>query len=416
MRKFITGFLIFVALYHVLVTYLSFGHIWVPPYGILLVRDGGWLIVIWLIALFHRKEVIGYLRERWYIWLTFLGLLVISILTSIMLNVDTRHMAVGIKYTMYYILPFLTAIYLGVVWRKRYDSRAFAKWIHLMWKVVVWILIVWWLWQIAKNIWPDFFMWFGYGGLGDYVFGARPPLYYLTWPRGIERRSGIFSGPNNYGYLLVVFFGLYWYGIRTYIKEHRLKIVLWILYAITLFATLSRGAIIWVLIQGILISYVIYQTKRRVIFFAIGAWLAVVGLLSALKWQSTVAHIHAKMESLQYVQQAPWWYGLWSSGPSVHSQWWYLPENFFIQLMMDLGIHGFIIWALFWLMAFAIIRRIYTTKPQSRSLIFFLTVWFVGIMVEWLFLHVLEDSMVNYLYFVMWGIVIGYIGNESNHE
>ncbi|MEI7478164.1 MAG: hypothetical protein WCJ81_06890 [bacterium] len=35
-------------------------------------------------------------------------------------------------------------------------------------------------WQIAKNIWPDFFMHFGYGPLGDYVYGQKPPLYYLT--------------------------------------------------------------------------------------------------------------------------------------------------------------------------------------------------------------------------------------------
>lgn len=413
MRKFVLWFLIYVALYHVAVTYFSFGTGLVPPYGFLLLRDAWWLLAIWVIVLYHRNALKNYLQQRGYMWLTFLGLLTISVLTSVMLNVDVRHMAVGIKYTVYYMLPFLTAIYVGFVWHREYDSKTFDTRIHIVWKLFVGILIVWWLWQITKNIWPEVFMWFGYGGLWDYVFGAKPPLYYLTWPRGIERRSGIFSWPNNYGYLLVVFFGFYWYGIRTYIKHHWLKGLLWWLYILTLFATLSRWAIIGVLIQVVLISYVIYQTKRRIIFYAIGAWIALVGALSALKWQSTVAHLQLKMQSLQYVQQAPRWYGLWSSGPSIHSQWGYLPENFFIQLMMDLWLHGFIIWAFFWLMSFGIIRRIYTSKPHARSLVFFLTVGFVWIMIEWLFLHVLEDSMVNYLYFIVWWIVIGYVGCES---
>ena len=413
MRKFVLWFLIYVALYHVAVTYFSFGTGLVPPYGFLLLRDAWWLMAVWVIVLYHRAAIKSYLQQRGYMWLTFLGLLAISVLTSVMLNVDVRHMAVGIKYTVYYMLPFLTAIYVWFVWHKTYDSKTFDRRVKLVWKVLVCVLIIWWLWQMTKNIWPEFFMWFGYGGLWDYVFGEKPPLYYLTWPRGVERRSGIFSWPNNYGYLLVVFFGFYWYGIRTYIKQHSLKVLLWGLYISTLLATLSRGAIIGVLIQIVLISYVIYQTKRRIIFYAIGAWLALVWALSALKWQSTVAHLQLKMQSLQYVQQAPRWYGLWSSWPSIHSQWWYLPENFFIQLMMDLWLHGFIIWAFFWLMSFSIIRHIYTLKPHARSLVFFLTVGFVWIMIEWLFLHVLEDSMVNYLYFIVWWIVIGYVGCES---
>lgn len=412
MRKFVTGFLIFVALYHVIVTFVSFGQLWLPPYGVLIVRDGWWLLAICLMALYHRKWIVKHLQQRWYVWLAALGVLVVALFTSLMLNVDIKHIVVGIKYTLYYIVPFLTALYLGSLWSNVYDKKQFSQWVLWMWRVLVWVLILWWLWQIGKNLLPDFFAWLGYGPLGDYVFGAKPPLYYLTWPRGVQRRSWLFSWPNNYWYLLVVFFWLYWYGIRNYIKQNWAKLLLWSLYIVTLIATLSRGAIMWVLVQVVLISYVIYQAQRRIIFFAIGAWLALVGALSALKWQSTVAHIHAKMQSLVYVQQAPRWYGLWSSGPSIHNQWWYLPENFFIQLMMDLGVHGFIIWAIFWLMVLEAIRRIYVTKPHARSLVFFLTVWFAWIMVEWLFLHVLEDSMVNYMYFIMWWIVVWYVGSE----
>ncbi len=181
MRKFVLWFLIYVALYHVAVTYFSFGTGWVPPYWFLLLRDAWWLMAVWVIVLYHRTAIKSYLQQRGYMWLTFLGLLAISILTSVMLNVDVRHMAVGIKYTVYYMLPFLTAIYVWFVWHKTYDSTTFDRRVQLIWKVLVCVLIIWWVWQMTKNIWPEFFMWFGYGGLWDYVFGAKPPLYYLTW-------------------------------------------------------------------------------------------------------------------------------------------------------------------------------------------------------------------------------------------
>lgn len=146
----------------------------------------------------------------------------------------------------------------------------------------------------------------GYGPLGDYVFGAHPPLYYLTGPGGLIRWSGVFSGPNNYGYFLVASFGLYWYGIQQYVKGRGLKTLAWILYAVTLLATMSRGAILGVLVQIVLISYVEYNAKRKIVLAAIIMGLCTVAGLSALKRESTLAHLQAKLGSLVYVQNAPW--------------------------------------------------------------------------------------------------------------
>lgn len=442
MRRFFLGFLIFVALYHVLVTFFSFGQGVLPTYVLLLVRDAGWIIAVmgvvlyyWYTWLFCREHLVGWMHEsstvlhitqtknivsqhfqqRWSLWLLALIIVVIAISTSVILWATTKQIFVGIKYTLYYILPCMSAILIGNIWAQVYSKKDFIKRILWIWRLLVIILIGGWAWQIAKLIYPDFFMSFWYGPLGDYVFGAKPPLYYLTWPWGIQRRSGIFSWPNNYWYLLVVFFGLWRYGIRTFIKQSWIRWLLRALYIITLLATLSRGAILWVLIQLLLISYVIYQTKRRTIVMAMIAGVFTVWWLSVLKRDSTVAHLQAKLSSLAAVEQAPWWFGLWSSWPSVHSQWGHLPENFFIQLTMDLWIHGFVLWACFWLCMFFIIRRIYINNPHYRNLLFFLTVWFVWIMLEWLFLHVLEDSMVNYLYFVVWGVTIWFIDVQKHN-
>ena len=412
MRKFLLWFLVFVSLYHIVVTCVSFWLWRVPPYSILVVRDVAWLIAIWLFILYHRNYLKKYLAKWWNFRLLFLALLISSIWTSILLWVGVKQMIVWIKYSLYYIMPLLTWIYVWFVWANSMSEQSIKKRVHTLWKILVWVLIVWWIWQIVKNIAPWFMMSFWYGALGDYVYWQNPPLYYLTWPKWFERWSWIFSWPNNYWYLLVAFFGLYRYGIRAYISHMWWKIALWSLFIVTLLATLSRWAILWVLVQIIMISYIVYSSRRKMIVLAIVAWIGAVLWLSVLKRESTLAHVKAKFDSLQYVQQSPIWYGLWSSGPSVHSQWWYLPENFFIQLMMDLWMHWFVLWAIFWVLLFLVIRRLYQQKPSSRNLLFFMSVWFVGLMVEWLFLHSLEDSMVNYMYFISWWIIIGYVAWE----
>lgn len=413
MRKFVYRFLVFVALYHIIVTYVSFGLWKVPPYGILLLRDASRLWVLFVFALYHRGTINRYLAQWWTVWLRFFVLLISSIFTSIALWVDVVHVMVWIKYSLYYIIPFLTSLFIWTVRASHYNESHIKKRIQKIWILFIGILIIGWVWQILKNIFPDIMYTFWYGDLGDYIYGKNPPLYYLTWPHGIQRWSWIFSWPNNYWYLLVAFFGLFWYWMRAYVKNFSSKIVLWSLYIITLSATLSRWAILWVLIQVVLIAYVIYYSQRKVILLATIAWLAAVVGLSVLKWQSTLAHVKAKFMSLHYVQQSPLGYWLWSSWPSVHSQGWYLPENFFVQLMMDLWIHWFVLRACFWILIFLIVRRIYFQKPSSRTLLFFVSVWFVWLMLEWLFLHVLEDSMVNYMYFIVWGILLGYIASEE---
>jgi hypothetical protein len=347
-----------------------------------------------------------------------LVLVIVGFITSIALWVDVQHILVGTKYTLYYIVPFLTAVFIGTAWWS--DSRvdpdqdqAHRNWdtfIRGLWRLIVAIFMIGWIRQTSKYFFPHVFYDLGYGPLWDYVFGHHPPIYYLTGSGGVMRRSGIFSGPNNYGYFLVATFGLYRYGIKQYLAKPWLKKLARGLFIVTLLATLSRGAIIGVLVQIVMISYVAYNAQRKVILAAIVAGVVAVWALSALKRESTRDHLIAKLHSMQYVQASPLGYGLGSSWPSALSQWGIIPENHFIQLMMDLGVHGFILWGVFWLTVMMTVRRIYINGGRYRSIVFYVTVWFVWLMCEWLFLHVLEDSMVNYWYFVVRGVVIGYVG------
>jgi hypothetical protein len=142
--------------------------------------------------------------------------------------------------------------------------------------------------------------------------------------------------------------------------------------------------------------------------------------LSVLKWSSTIAHIHAKLSSLSYVFEHPLGYGLGSSGPAIHHNGTILPENYFIQLIIDIGWLWFGLW---------IVAAYYCIKPYLTTLKTFvqekwqdyayLSAYGIGctaLLVMWMFLHVFEDSMVNYTFFILWGVYLGYLQAKRTNK
>jgi hypothetical protein len=144
-------------LYHVIVTIISFGFGRVPPIGILLVRDGGRLCVIFLLSIRYLHVVHVWVR-RWAVPLCIaLCLMIVSLCTSIALDSNVGHIVVGVKYTLYYIVPMCTAIFVGYVWidelsrHPDFSARVvgrnvdtFMKWVFCL---VVCVLAFGWIWQ-----------------------------------------------------------------------------------------------------------------------------------------------------------------------------------------------------------------------------------------------------------------------------
>ncbi|GHV24423.1 hypothetical protein FACS1894176_00760 [Bacteroidia bacterium] len=82
-----------------------------------------------------------------------------------------------------------------------------------------------------------------------------------------------------------------------------------------------------------------------------------------------------------------------------------LPENYYFEILLDTGTIGLILWALvmFQLLGIqAMIKKQGLASPESimlqRGLFALLLIGFV--------LHVFEDSMVNYLFFTIYGVVL----------
>ncbi|MDR0859550.1 MAG: hypothetical protein LBO09_00790 [Candidatus Peribacteria bacterium] len=132
--------------------------------------------------------------------------------------------------------------------------------------------------------------------------------------------------------------------------------------------------------------------------------LAFLGL-SVLKWDSTLVHITSKLGAIPQIIQQPLGYGLGSSGPAIHHNGTMLPENYYFEILLDTGTIGLILWAIviFQLIGMqAMLRKQGLTTPESvqiqRGLLALLLIGFV--------LHVFEDSMVNYLFFTIYGILL----------
>jgi hypothetical protein len=190
---------------------------------------------------------------------------------------------------------------------------------------------------------------------------------------------------------------------------HGKKIWQKLLIGISGIANLGRVIFVWWMSE---LSLTISKSKwirnnLFIVWLGIGLIIWLFGYITYIKWESTTEHFRLGIDAVHKFLAQPRWYGLWSSGPWVHRNGSLLPENYYLQLALDYWFAGPL---LFWLFWFFIMKRIIwnrNTDEVSNTNNLFLQ-WFIGMLVAGLFLHVFEDSMVNYLFFVPWGVIYGY--------
>lgn len=436
MQNFIKPFLIFVVLYHLFVTIIWFGVFWwaypqLPALG----RDAIWVLFFAYILLANRKKIKGYLMLRKRPRISLITIIIFGTIISLSKGKWRYDIFVGIKYGLLYLFIFLSSTFIGYLWSKKSNTinneSCIWKFINFLKYFLIISLTFGFLRQGTKFLWPDIFLHMGYWPLNDFKFWVKPPIYYLTWYKGTPRRQWIFAWPNNYGYFLIAFLPaiLYFFrqkkerikDIRTNKKTtiiHRSLIILWI---IAILLTLSRTAFIWGIIGIACINIQrIKQHKKLAIIVWFTALAGLIGL-SVLKWASTLGHITAKFWSIKYVIQQPSGYGLGTSWPAVHQNGTILPENYYLQLILDIGTIGFLLRAICIAQITKIARKIQQRKKDreitnEENTIYtiwkWLTIGRLCLLIMGMFLHVFEDSMVNYIFFISRGILMGYLSTK----
>jgi len=400
--------------YQVISTFFVYGiHLCESSYPAL-IREWIWLLFLFVVSILWFKKFKPYWKHWKKTRITFIILIVVSVLFSLLNDVSWSNMLIGIKYWFWWMFILISASFLWYVISEKWQK---SKIIQILPRVLVWIVWAWFLWQWAKLLRPDFFYSWGYGGLDDYSYGENPPIYYLTWYQWTLRRQGFFSWPNNYWYFLVAFLPFIWRFFTNKIKKKEdtvLSVLALVVRMAWMVATLSRAVLVWIVVVFIALYWKELKTKKRRLL-RWGIWLLVVlAVLSVLKRESTVWHITSKLSTIPEVISQPLWHGLGSSGPAVHYEWKYLPENYFLQIMLDI----WTVWFLFWVFSILYLLLIQRGILKLRNwkiddeeeyqfqTLHKLQIWFFALFVMWLFLHVFEDSMVNYLFFTIYGIVL----------
>lgn len=431
MQKFLWCFLWIIALYHIFVTIIWYGVLWWESQVLIsIIRDSIRLFFVLVVISTNFKLLKKYFLKWKKVRIWLIVLIFFSIGISYLFGKNTSDIMIGIKYWFYYLVIFLTASIVWFLWIKKLDISHIQKFQIFLFAIV----FFWFVWQIMKMIKPELFLNIWYWKFDDFYFWANPPLYYLTWYEWTTRRQWIFSGPNNYGYFLIAFLPIIL--LRTKSKIKRIKdiflnplanidIILLIIWVLAIIMTLSRSAIIWMAFV-LLIFFRTWIKKNKKIVFWVG-WILVLGIiwLSISKYESTIWHIKSKTSYIFEIVNNPLWHWLGTSGPAIHHEWSMLPENYFMQIMLDIWTVWFLIWSILIFHILAIFKSIenyFLNKKESKqnNLNFLqwkmLYLWWSALLIMWFFLHVFEDSMVNYLFFVSFGLLSGYLSKlyENN--
>lgn len=431
MINFVKPFLIFVVMYHLFVTIIRYGILgWAEPQLPALGRDAIRLIFFGIICIANFKILKAYLKTRKRPRITFIVIILFGVGISLLKDKSRYDIFVGIKYGLLYLFIFLSATFIGRIFSKiRNWKLKIENFLKFLKYLLIITLLAWFLRQGLKFLRPDLFFSIGYGPFNDFKFGIKPPIYYLTWYKGTPRRQGIFSWPNNYGYFLIaflpavmIFFKQKFEDIKKLFVANRKAIInisIVLLRILAIILTLSRTAFIgWIV--GLAIMNIQRIRKHKLLSRWIWATLlaGLVGL-SILKWASTLGHIKAKFGSLQYVIQQPGGYGLGTSWPAINHNGTILPENYYIQLMLDIGTIGFLLRTMLILQITRLARKMqknFKALDAEEQMIYLIWKWFniwrVCLLIMGMFLHVFEDSMINYLFFISRWILTWYLSTK----
>ena len=423
-RQFLKYFFIIIAAYHIIVTILSYWlNIWLSQTNISIIRDAVWLCFVILTAIWNEDWIKWYRKKRKKVWIWLWILIAFSLWISYLMWISLNNMMIWIKYWFYFLVIFLTSTFVWYTWIKKFNMKDFS-WIQYL---LMWILGIWFIRQILKIIKPDLFMNMWYGELDDFNYWSNPPIYYLTSYEGTMRWQWLFAWPNNYGYFLIAFLPLIlltrWetrQEFKDFIKhpKQNLNFLLTILRFVAICMTLSRSAILWTAVVIAFLAKNWIKQHKKISIWILCILIAWIVWLSFLKPESTLGHFKANLTYIWEIINNPLWHWLWSSWPAIHHEWTMLPENYFMQIMLDVWTMWFILWCIVIFLILMIFKSIENDfknwKYSDEDAAVFLQrkrllLWWFALLIMWLFLHVFEDSMVNYLFFCIFGILSGYL-------
>ena len=273
---------------------------------------------------------------------------------------------------------------------------------------------------IVKFItWEEILQLFGYSiYVADFDFKWWIPIYQWVEASWIRRFQGILDSPLAMWYLLIIYMWVF-----SYLNKKNLDFAyfLWfLLLASLLFLTYSRAAMLWVII-AIFLVFITYSKKifkilkkHKKASISVISWIIIFIMALGYTFQdkihnvfirdgSTSWHFSRMMIWIDRFVEKPLWQWLSSSGPayryfvketSLKTDNFYIPESWFIQILVEWWIIYFI---LYLLIILAILQNLYKNKY------YYIFATYIAILTMSFFLHIFEYTYLTILlYMILW--------------
>lgn len=367
-----------------------------------------------------------------------LVLLILSVVVTAMTHGDLRLYLIGFKYDFVPLVAFL--ILRRVSWSDAFFDRICRVLLAVGGIVAAYGIIGMYLPQ-------SFFVWLGYSDLHS-LYQAHAPLaaFQQIGGSGIRRIQSVMSGPNQLGLWLLLPFCIALVRGRSI---GRFGCALGSLVLLAIFLSLSRSALV---ASAVIITVLLWQRLPRAIFLKLAGVLFAVSLVLSfavlqlapevvVRAASTSDHISRPLQAMGIMVDYPLGLGLGTAGPASNRvsdtcvylgegddpSWAqphehlcvfvgetqvqpegracscpFLSENWYLQIGVEMGILGFIVFAL---LTFVVLRRLH--RCNDRRFIFLAM---LGIVVASLFLHAWEDGAVAY---TLWLLAAAALSNSS---
>lgn len=397
-----------------------------------------WLVIILLFITFidlylKKKSINNLLKWNYLVWVTITFIITSLIFIWFPYFEFKVSNFLWFKYDVFFLFCMLLWMYLNFI-KENLNTLLYT--IFISWFTSIAIFFPWYLfWDISKL--SDVF------GYSNKVSTYKANTC-ISFSQNVEwwhhRFQWTFWSPINMSIFFVVFYLIYvWFILNKKFDNNYVKvgfIAIPTLFVIpSIFYSYSKTSILWLAFAWSIFTYLtakfIFNKSLKKSQLYIVYWILLISFISIviikrdlfLHLDAVLNRLENLIKSLEMFRYNPIWYGLWVAWPasqiwrSIESLWnWqiiaqstshtalFLPENWYIQILLEQWIIGFSIFiSLFLIIGFKLFEIIKKKKDFLSIGIFSA---FIGICFMALFCHAFEDAWIVYpLFMIIWSYI-----------
>ncbi len=338
----------------------------------------------------------------------------------------------GFRYDVFFLIAMLVWVYSGLTMS---DARILMKNLFLSTFAILIVFLPWYLFGDISALATMF--WYS-SEVSTYT--ANSCISFSQNVNGEHRFQATFGGPIRFSVFLVITYTLFcgWlFSSKRFIGNIRylLLTVFWVLCITAIFFSFSKTSMLGLLFCGVMFSLLgykyVYQKNITQKFYMILAGVLVIPitLTLILKWEmflhfwaviNRLDNLKISMEMFFYnpigywlgiagpasqigtsIESAGNWQIATSTVTTVHR---FLPENWFVQILLEQGIIGF---SLFMALMILIGVRLVSYVKKHRGFLWVgIATGFFGLLFMSLFTHGFEEAATSYMLFLFIGIML----------